>query len=142
MATTSDDNKDDTLQSEKGGRTRLESESVKAKLETPGPVYYPVVNKLLNAGNDALEARLRKMTKDYLLCLTRELVSQLRDTKHQLLDRNKISETLLQITTKVKEPKQNSAVHTKKANNNRSKYLFMITQMFTTHRLKLTVLRN
>ena len=115
MATTSDDNVDDTSHSEKGGRTRLESDSARSKLETAGPGYYPVVNELLNAGNDALEARLRKMTKDYLLCLTRELVSQLRDTKHQLLDKNKISESLLQITTDVKELKQNSAVQTKKA---------------------------
>ena len=53
------------------------------------------------------------MTKDYLLCLTRELVSQLRDTKHQLLDKNKISESL-QLTTDVKELKQKTAVQTKK----------------------------
>ena len=114
MATTSDDDVNDTSHSEEGGRTRLESDSAKSKLESAGPGYYPVVNELLNAGNDALEARLRKMTKAYLLCLTRELASQLRDTKHQLLDENKISESLLQITSDVKELKQNSAVQTKK----------------------------
>ena len=99
MATTSDDNVDDTSHSDKGGRTRLESDSAKSKLETAGPGYYPVVNEHLNVGNDALEARVRKMTKDYELCLTRELVSQLGDTKHQLLDKNKTSESFLQITT-------------------------------------------
>ena len=93
----------------------MESDSAKSKLETPGPGYYPVVNELPNAGNDALEARLRKLAKDYLLCLTRQLVSQLRVTKHQIQDKNKISESLLQITTDLIELKQNSAVQTKKA---------------------------
>ena len=44
-----------------------------------------------------------------------KIIQQLRHNKHQLLDKNKISESLVHFTTDVRELKQNTAVQTKKA---------------------------
>ena len=58
-------------------RQRLESDGDigKSKLESARNGYYPVVEELVKASSDVVETRFKKMTKDYIICVTRELVS-------------------------------------------------------------------
>ena len=80
-------------------RQRLESDGDigKSKLESAGNGYYPVVEQLVKASSDVVETRFKKMTKDYIICVTRELVSQLREARQQLYDKNEISGSLSEI---------------------------------------------
>ena len=65
-----------------------------------------MVEQLVKASSDVVETRFKKMTKDYIICVTRELVSQLREARQQLYDKNEISGSLSEIRRDVKELKQ------------------------------------
>ena len=64
------------------------------------------MEELVKASSDVVETRLKEMTKDYIIYVTRELVSQLREARQQLFDKNEKSGSLSEIKRDVTELKQ------------------------------------
>ena len=58
-----------------GGRERMTSDSGGGGGETSSKNYYPTIEELLQANNSQFNSFMKKLSKDYVICLLRDTVS-------------------------------------------------------------------